>query len=451
MTRVASVRRSFPTLVLLAAPVRWVGQSRRRILAAVLLILAIMASPPAWWAMQLIGLPDVGDPFDVAEFQKSTIADDRNAFVLYAQAATLLKSRVENQGKPGARVNLVRFSRTTFARWSDAQPEFRRWVEENREALAVYRRGALRPDALERTVGFDRASFQIFEALSSLQFMAFLEASRLEEDGDMAGAWGWYHAQLRTMHHIGMRGSIARRDEIVRWNREFRNRLMTWADDPRTTPVLLRQALDDVVACESLAPSEVDSLKSAYLDVQWLLDSPANPGRHVPIARFRRFWNPNYTLDPERLQEVWDWWRFLRREPERSRRVIRLITANWLAYFELPAEKRPRPDPSVVSLDFYALGPGAPAQARALAPGSLDAWFETAYDAQQVLRLLDGTRARTVERVNHVDLLVLLATELYHRDHGTDPPTPAALVGRYLKSLPADFLDDGKDRPLSGP
>ena len=40
---------------------------------------------------QLIGLPDVGDPFDVAAFRAFTIPDDRNAFVLYRRAATLLK------------------------------------------------------------------------------------------------------------------------------------------------------------------------------------------------------------------------------------------------------------------------------------------------------------------------------------------------------------------------
>lgn len=205
-----------------------------------------------------------------------------------------------------------------------------------------------------------------------------------------------------------------------------------------------------MVACEDLVASEVDSLKSAYLDVKWLLDSPSNPGHRVPIARFRRFWNPNYTLAPEQVQQIWDAWRFVRREPERSRRVIRLVTANWLAYHRLPAGNRPQPDERAVSLALYDLGANSHEQASALSPESLDGWLATAYDAQQVLPFLDGTRVQTLERANHLGLLVLLATELYHRDHGSLPPTPAALVGPYLKSLPADFLDDGKDRPLPG-
>ena len=44
--------------------------------------------------------------------------------------------------------------------------------------------------------------------------------------------------------------------------------------------------------------------------------------------------------------------------------MIRLVTANWLAYFELPEDKRPKPDLAAVLLDLYQFGPELPAQAR---------------------------------------------------------------------------------------
>jgi hypothetical protein len=179
----------------------------------------------------------------------------------------------------------------------------------------------------------------------------------------------------------------------------------------------------------------------------WLLDDPTNPGRDVPLMRFRRFWHPEYQLEPEQIQALWDAWRSVRREPERSRRVIRLLTANWLAYYELPAEKRPKPDPTVASLDLYAFGPDAAVGARGLTPEQLDRWFDTAHDAQRVIQYLDGTRARLVEQVNHGYILVSLAIELYRRDHGTGPPTPQALVGPYLKALPAVYDSGAGDEP----
>ena len=209
---------------------------------------------------------------------------------------------------------------------------------------------------------------------------------------------------------------------------------------PKTTPALIRRAIDDVTACEALAPSEQDSLKVGYLAVIALLDGPRNPGRHVPLVRFTRFWNPDYQLNPEQIQAIWDTWRFFRREPERSRRVIRLLTANWLAYLDVPAGDRPNPNPRIASFDVYAFGPQSPPQARALSPEALDRWFDTAYDAQQVLRYIESSGVQTVEQANHVDFLILLGTELYHRDHGTDPPSAEALVGPYLKSLPFQSL-----------
>jgi hypothetical protein len=445
MTRAQSLHRSFPTLTALSAPVRWIGRSRRRIWGAVIVMLAIIAGPPLLWVAQLFGLPDIGEPFDVAAYRAFTIPDDRNAFVPYAQAATLLKSSASYLTKSAARVDVM-------ARWSEAVPELRQWLEESREALAVYRQGVERPDALDRSSGLDRESYNVLRGLFIVRVLALLEASRLEEQGDMAQAWGWYRATLRTARHVGMHGSIDRRNQVQRSPQQFYGRLATWSKDPRTTPALIRRAVDDIVACEALARSDIDSLKAAYLGVSELLDTERNPGRNVPLARFRRFWNPDYQLNPEQIQAIWDWWRFLRHEPERSRRMIRLLTANWLAYYELPEEKRPQPDTRVTSLDFYTFGTGSRDNASAISADALDGWFDTAYDAQQVLQYLDGTRVRIVERGNHVDLLILLASELYRRDHGKDPPTPDALVGPYLKSLPAEYLHNGKEKttPVSG-
>ena len=47
----------------------------------------------------------------------------------------------------------------------------------------------------------------MIEALWSFHELALLEASRLEEQGDMAGAWGWYRAALRATYHMGLRGT----------------------------------------------------------------------------------------------------------------------------------------------------------------------------------------------------------------------------------------------------
>jgi len=415
--------------------------------------LAMIAGPALWWATQLLGLPDIGEPFDVKAFREMTIPDDRNAIVLYRQAAGLLKPW--NPDRQSSSNKIIDMD----ARWSKADPEVRRWAEENREALALYRQGAERPDAVDRVPVFQQGhsdAWNLWPPLNDLHVLALLESSRMEVQGDMAAAWGWYRALLRTNRHFGMHGTVLRRLVVVRRHQRLRDRLASWAADPRTTPALLRQALDDAVACESLAPSESYMLRAEYLDVDRMLDDPNGPGPQMPpswfISMARRPSNRplmsivSTFLTPEQMRSANDLWRAWRREPERSRRVIRLVMANWLAYFDLPPKDRPKPDLNTTSAyDFYSFGPEAPAKARVLSPEALGQWLDTTHDAQVLLRMLDSSRLRINEWANHRDLLILLGTQLYRRDHGTDPPTPEALVGPYLKSLPAEFPDDERD------
>ena len=100
--------------------------------------------------------------------------------------------------------------------------------------------------------------------------------------------------------------------------------------------------------------------------------------------------------------------------------------------------------------DSYAFGPDAPAEARALSPRALDRWLTTTSDAQVLLSGWDLRAVRLRERVNHRMLVILLAGQLYRRDHGTDPPSDEALVGPYLKELPDDGLGDIGDVNAAG-
>jgi hypothetical protein len=260
----------------------------------------------------------------------------------------------------------------------------------------------------------------------------------------MAGAYGWYRAAFRAAHHVGWRGSAIARLNANRWHVELLVPLTRWAADPRTTPALLRQALDDAVAWGAFTPSDSYTLKAEYPAVDEMLASPYNPGRQMADMRLRALLgSQTYQLSPEQTQAISDAWRFWRREPERSRRVVRLAIANWLAYEELPTERRPDPDPKVSGpYEFYAFGPEAPAKARTLSPADLDRWLNTTADAQELLRRWDLRAFRARERANHRALVVLLASQLYLRERGTDPPSDEALVGPYLKELPDDGLGD---------
>jgi hypothetical protein len=439
MTGLATLERSFPTFT---APLRWVRRSRRRIVLASLVTLALVVGPPIWWATQLVGLPDLGAPFDEAAFLATSIPDEQNAYRVYEQAWT----RFQPPAKFFKSTAKVRHDVTVP--WSSATPEIRQWVKANSEALAVHRRASEMHDAQPEPPRFEgrhQDRTRMSTELWMFQELTLLEASRLEANGDAQGAWEWYRAYLRTIHLAGLRGTVQRRMLTQDWHRTLNKRVAGWAANPRTSLALIRQALDDVLACEALVPSESYTLKAECLDVERLLDDPESPlrsPRRAGLALYLPF-GLDAQLSPHQMLALQDAWRFILREPERSRRVLRQAFANWLAHYDLPPDARLRPDPSadgVVDF-FYPLPPRAKVKAGALAPQDLTRWLRTTVDANVLLGHWTLTAVRRAEKTNHRDLVILLATELYRRDHGSEPPTLGALVGPYLKSLPPEFRE----------
>ncbi len=332
--------------------------------------------------------------------------------------------------------------------WSAAGPDVRQWADANREVLALYRRASELPDALVAPPEFEAWHSErgsMADSLWDFQQLAFLEGSRLEAAGDMAGAWGWYRANLRTIHLVGLRSTVHRRNMVQEWHRALNRRVGDWAVNPRTTRETIRQALDDVLASEALRASESHTLKAEYLDVDRLLDLPDGPTHFPP-----RSWvaalpplAPDLLLSPDHAHALYDAWRFTFREPERSRRVLRQAFANWLAYYDLPESARPRPDPSCYGVVdfFYPPAKEAKAPARALAPQDLTRWLSSSLDANVLLPNWPLTAVRRAERTNHRDLVIMLGEELYRRDHGAYPRALGALVGPYLKNLPPEFRE----------
>src|SRR5262249_20807893 len=143
----------------------------------------------------------------------------------------------------------------------------------------------------------------------------------------------------------------------------------------------------------SFTPSESDRLKAEYPEAMRVFDSEENQGRYAFAIRLLGHFRSWYWPIREQLLTLNDAWRSWRREPERGRRLIRLAVANWLAFYDLPPDRRPKPAPDLSgSFDFYAFGPEAPANARALSPEALDRWLETSPEAMSALRELDRLR-----------------------------------------------------------
>ena len=420
---------------IMLAPLRWLERSRgwrRRLLIVAYLIVGLIGGVLIWRATSLNNLPDVGDPFDVKAFVRSSwVAESEDAFVLYRKAGEAMKnSTVTNNW------NLMWLA--VRSGWTKAPPEVREWTESNREALKIWREGTKRPggipERLEKMGRFDETPLN--HKLYYLGQAALLEGSKFQEAGDLAGALEWYLAAARSCHHLSNKSRLSWRQTAENIGDQTRDRLIAWAFDPRTNATLLRKALDEVLSLDARTPPTSDALKAEYIS---LIRSVGDPSRMVKESGSQL----NLSYSHEQTGRWLAAYILLRREPERARRVVQLFFANWLAQCDKPVASRPRligNDPRYPIWGVYVADPTAAPGARAIAPERLFAWLDSTMLTWRVLTMYpmnfpDAFRDRQSRSV----LIVTLAEQLYQRETGRESPSVQALVPKYLKAVPEGY------------
>jgi hypothetical protein len=339
----------------------------------------------------------------------------------------------------------------------------REWAGENREALELFLRGAEQADA-----SLPNGVPAVDVVPGAVIDVAFLEASRRQESGDTAGAWDCHRAVLRMITHMRRRGNAVHRYTAMRANPWLQRRLADWAADPRTTIPQLHTALDEVLKNEPNPEWDISAIKYGYLDLMREIERPMPLDGQHDIEGEWRFGLGDMALSPTMIEYLEAARRFLLREPERSRRVLRLLCSQYLAHAE--AHEMPPQKPAVwarlsyltstnrltkgrITVPLYPVSPRAPAGARALPPQAVARWLIATLDAR--LRLVQGhshywpwppdrlADSRGVADLKaYRNLVIMLATELYQRERGRLPASDEVLVGTYLKSLPDDKSPD---------
>jgi hypothetical protein len=433
---------------------RWAARRTRQLLwVMTILAVALLLTTSGvliWRWAGLIGLPDIGEPFDVAALRAFQVPPEQDAYVLIRQAEKKLTEL------PPLPVAVRKAQLYGAVAWSKLDAKIRDWATENREVLELFRRGAERPDALVHSPEEWGGAIH-YTNIGPFVRLALLEGARLVEQGDMAGAWGWYRSVVLMRSHLMRRGSVFQRFVADMVSAQVNSRVDAWAADQRTGAPVLRQALTDLLPHEPKPEWDVFSLKVDYMDMMGEFNRPngwvqmgTDPDLDYRIGGEK--------LPPNLTRQLYAARRFVNNEPERSLRVLRLVFANWLAHAGTPPGKTGRPmvvakffkDGSNVSVPFYAENPVPPQGNKSLSPDKLAEWLQSTIDAKLLLasrRTWPGIRVS--EKRHYSDMVIFVANELYRREHGAPPPSERALVGPYLDHLPdngSGELDDGSAR-----
>jgi hypothetical protein len=431
-----SQRQMSRVLTWLLFPLTLIERTRGRKRLALLFaytILAVVLGVFGWRALSLRGLPDVGEPFDVAAFARETVPESEDAFTIYREALSSVAPRVGDTDYASA-WNSVR------AGWSRASDDLKTRLDRHRPALLIWQRGTERSRAMP--VPRDQWTpinplHQTYQQMVDFGWMALLEGTRLEEAGDTTGAWAWYSAVLRASRHLQMRSSSTLCGSGRALASLAGERVVPWAQNPRTDGAALRRALTDLLAVQKMTPPNSEALKADYLTLMSIFRERAR-ATSVDDDRFLWF------NDHPRLYRLLT---YLRREPERSQRVENIVFAHWLRHADNPPSARPAlvGTQSVGNESFpdfpYTVPPGSRPVDYPISAHDLYLWHRsTIYASRFTFLFMYYLPALDSQRRSHDTLLITVAEQLYQREHGELPASAQELVrAGYLKELPSGY------------
>jgi hypothetical protein len=288
----------------------------------------------------------------------------------------------------------------------------------------------------------------VISQIRTFQRLAQVEGGRLEAEGNFEGAWVWYRAIFRCSRHVGQKGTAIERLVGRSMHQLACRRITAWASDPRVTAPMLRKALEAAIADDAMRAPLSDCVKVEYLGFLHTYADSDLVKRCLGEEGLGAIGKADWVA---RNAGVFSVARGVKKEPERSRRVIRLICANQLTACDLPPERRPPIVASVPNvsgtlgppglfLELYRVDGSAPPAARALSPEEILNWYHSTLYATRLSPGLNTVfKAVDAERGIQASLVIALANRLYEIERGKPPETVEELVGPYLKALPEGY------------
>ncbi len=387
----------------------------------------------AWSAWMLRGLPVVPEPFDLDALRAVQVPDDRNAAVVYREAAAAFPAL----DMPPYKVSGALAWQVSD--WARAEPGLQRYVLDHRDGLDAWLAGADRPESL--AVSLATATLigrqEHLEWVERPARVALLEASRIQAEGpaDPAAVWRLERGALRASRHVGQHGGAYERMTGYGLLRQALPTIKLWAADPAVDATLLRQALADALSLEALTPPDSEALRVDYVRIANELDAPGYRARLIARMNASAAWASRLPLGPELMMVG-------AVEPERSRRLLRLLYGHWIPGIDQPALRGTLTAHMPGGVYLFDPKAGRPGPARPLARSrdQIDAHARSTLLAPRFLALVaDLLPLLEADRRLRAELIVTLAGALWTRERGGPPPAPEALVGPYLDRLPEGF------------
>ncbi len=405
------------------------------------LIVAFLVISPLlirFWCLSKV--PPAPIPFDVEEFDRIEIEPGQNAFDDFREA-TRLKAAVAADYKASGKVFEWNDVNAVMANgWSVATDPLKQWLLDNREAMQVWRRGTECSDALFMSPSEMSLSeiLPVAQDLRSFARMAQIDAVRLESEDRLLEAAELYLAILRSSDLVRRHGSIIQNLIGVSINSMATGPLLKLSEDSRLTAEDLRSALKQVKAVNQNFEPPSTAWKLEYLSAIHSLSQTGWCKETGLTEKYEKF-EPYASTGMEAF--LW-----IMGEPEVARRTVTHVLTNQLPEIDKPLyERSPMAEPPTVGLFI----PHGELSTHSLSPAAIERAVHRSIVAKHVIvpfAQYDKNMSR--DRASRVGLELVLAAQIYFREHGEFPVETSDLIPDYIDSWPADPLQSTADGPM---
>ena len=407
------------------------------------LISALTLSAPfllrAWF---IASVPDI-QPFDEDAFCRMEIPLDQNAFTYYRKAGRLAEG-VLAERKADNREMPIEFMVETMdevvaSGWIAANEWLKGWCQDYRKSLDEWRKGTELSDACylsPREIAFKVDVTNQFPVLNQARHFARLarfEGLRLESEGELAEAKGWYMAIFRCGRHFTRHAFNLQRMTGSALHAAASASLVRWAEDSQVTQDQLQTALREVQIADQMTDSISSTFKAEYLLASNTLNNRGWLQSMESDYDHERGSEPAKTLTSIAL--------WLVGEPQTTQRVLRQILSNQLNEIDKPLfEQQPQVD--LTNTALFQPDQKLPEKPNQLGPVELN----QAVSRLMITRILvpspqsfeQLTGLATRDQARQVALEIGLAAQAYQRENGEFPEDSAAIVPKFLDQWPTD-------------
>ena len=390
--------------------------------------LLILAAPMLFRQWRLFCVPDIGDPFPIADVLQP-ISEEENAYPLFKEAFALMENL------PPAHMDEY-FDQVSDG-WDPTDHLLNKYLRLNRPALEKWREATEKADyqfAPRSKVEIETDMARV-QAIRELYRLCEYEIERLTKSHRPAEAFPLLQASFRCSSLITRKADLFDRLLGTACFAMSASSAEMWMHHPDVTADELRQLL--LVVQESTQLMEkrsttvkVDYLKSRQGYDEWSYDKMMRSYDEIKIKY------PGSIINPP-FRSSWEAW--LLAEPEFSRRLGAHVTASHLAFVDAPRRQRP-PLLSGEFFDESAVGvtPAEHLPAKELIELLEKSKFTDVRQSGSLSRFLHNLDR---EQARNAFLQAALAVQLYYRDHGRFP--------RQLSDLPPDQLSSLPDDPYA--